>query len=196
MADISSLGQLKSSEPLDMDVYVGAREGAPFPKAGTYMVQAPESFEGAFSRSNAGFLKVNVDPTIVGPTNEGYKIRFASVSAKTYPRKAAGGKSVPASQIGDYLSACGVEGKVDGDPQALANAVEQTAGRTYKVQVDWRAYNKNNPAFAVKGMDKFPLDANGERQPWITDPDDVDPETNEPRRLRANLEIVRFVSAS
>jgi len=191
MADISSLSGLNSAEPLDLDIYTDAKEGFQLPKKGRYVVRAPESFDAsAFGATKAGFLKATVDPTVVGPTAEGFKLRFTSVSAKPFQR----GKTM-VSQLGDYLRACGVRGQIPGDPQGMADAVERTAGATYQVDLDWRAYNKNT-GYAVNGMDNFPKDANGEPLSYVIDEEDIDPDTNEPRRLRANLQVVRYVPAA
>lgn len=185
---------LQTGEPLDLDVYPVNREGgASFPKAGKYILQVQPAI--TFGQSKANALTASLDAVIVGPTNTDFKVRYIRVSAKQYPRKDASGTQRLASQMGDLLKACGVEGTFDG-PQALADAVESTVGRSFTAMVDWRAYNKNNPGFEVKGMDNFPVGPNGERQPWTVDPDDIDPETNEPRRLRANLEVTRFIPAT
>jgi hypothetical protein len=191
LADISHLSNLIPVEPLDSETYPVNR-GAAFPKAGKYILQAPDSF--TFGESKTGALTAKFDATIVGPASAGYKARFLSVSAKAYPRgKDQSGKTLYASQMGDYLMACGVQGTFS-TPQALADADESTAGRSFEVLLDWRAYNKNNPTFQVRGMENFPL-VDGQHQPWVTDPDDIDPETSEPRRVRANIEIVRFIAA-
>lgn len=193
MADISALGQLNSSEPLDLDKYVDAKAGgSTIPPAGEYVVRAPDAFPAeAFGKTRNGDLSAQIDPTIVGPTNEGYTLRFTKVSAKLFPRGKTGDL---ASQLGDYLRACGIRGKVPGEPQAQADAVEGTVGRTYKVYCDWRARNKNT-GYEVKGMRHFTSDGNGGFLPYTTDPNDIDPDTGAPRRLRANLEVVRFIPA-
>lgn len=204
MADISALGGLTSSEPLDMenyeDVKVSSGGGFQLPPAGIYTLRAPESFPAeAFGASQAGALTAQIDPTIVGPTNEGTQVRFIRVSAKTFPR----GNGL-ASRMGDYLRACGNRAKLDGTPQALANAVEQTAGAVYQAKLDWKAYRKlpDGSKFELKGMDNFPRNAEtGTHQSWVEAKDSngnvvKDAETGEPIRARANLDIVAFVAAS
>ena len=203
MADISALGNLNPAEPLDLDIYKSAQEGPSLPRKGRYVVKAPESFPPtAFGATRAGFLKVSVDPQIVGPTNEGYTLRFTSVSSKPFKRS---GMSV--SQLGDYLKATGLTSTIAGDPQSQANAVERTANATYQVDIDWRAYNKNT-GFQVEGMEHFPSDGNGGHQPWTVDPNDFetdesgvvvkDAKTGKPvnKRLRANAVVVRYVATS
>ena len=188
MADISALGNLNSSEPLDFDTYVDAKEGFTLPPKGRYTVIAPETFpDEAFGATQAGFLSAQIDPTIVGPTGEGITLRFTKVSAKPFKRGTA-----TVSQLGDYLRACGLTGRLSGDPAELASAVSATAGRVYEVDVDWRAYNKNN-GYKVEGMTNFPSDGNGGHQSWCEDPTDKDPSTGKPTRLRANLQVKRFV---
>ena len=200
MADLSALGNLNPVEPIDLEMYPEARGGFELPKAGEYLVQAPDSFPStAFGSTREGNLSVTIDPKIVGPTNEGFQIKFCKVSAKQYKR---GGVTV--SQLGDYLRACGLRQRL-GTVQEQADAVEQTANQTYKVYVDWRAYNKNT-GFAVEGMDQFPKIAGNGHQPWISDPNDyerdeagnivLDDQGNKVnKRLRANIFVRRFVSA-
>jgi hypothetical protein len=186
MADISFLGELRPVEPLDLDQYADNKDFAGLPKAGRYVVQAPDSFPStSFSRTKAGALSAQVDPTILGPTNEGYKLRFVKVSAKVFKR---GGLSV--SQLGDYLRAVGVRGRF-ADEKAQADAVESTANQTYQVDVDWRAYNKDT-GYSLEGMERFPSDGNGGHQAFCLDPVAKD-ENGEPVRLRANAIVTRYV---
>lgn len=198
-ADISALGGLKPVEPLDLDNYADQKEFIAIPKKGRYTVRAPESFPStAFGRSNAGALTAQVDPTIVGPTNENFTIRFTKPSAKQYKRN-----GVNVSQLGDYLRANGHRGKLS-DEQELADAVEATANQIYQVDVDWKAYNKAN-GFSVEGMERFPSDGNGGHLPWIEDPNDfvkdentgavmTDAEGNPMKvRLRANVYVARYI---
>jgi hypothetical protein len=194
MADISSLGELQASEPLDLEVYQ-PREDKPrfqFPKAGRYTLRAPESF--SYGRTNAGALSVQIDPTIMGPTNEGTVIRFQRLSAKTWTGK--DGK--PISQVGRYLRAVLGATRVPGDPQQLADLIDTTANRVYEAYVDWRLYAKGEGAdgsdLIIEGMDNFPKDANGEPQNFVFSTTRKDDNGN-PLRLRANLEITGFVPA-
>ena len=190
MADISQLGALNPVEPLDLDMYADAKPSGGFrlPPKGEYVVRAPETFpKEAFGRANSGALSAQVDPTIVGPTNEGFQIRFQKISAKQYQRN---GKLV--SQFGDYLRACGFRGKLANE-QEQADAIEQTANRTYRVFGDWKAYHKDTQ-YSVKGMERFTSDGNGGYLPYVEHPTAKD-ENGKPLRLRANFEIVRFIPA-
>ena len=188
MADISVLGELRPVEPLDLANYRDNQELPPLPKAGRFTVQAPDSFPSAsFSRTKAGALSAQVDPKILGPTNEGFQLRFIKVSAKVFKRS-----GVNVSQLGDYLRACGFKGQLK-DEQDQADAVEQTANQVYQVDIDWRAYNKDT-GYSLEGMERFPSDGNGGHLPWIEDPNAKD-ENGNPVRLRANLTVSRFVPA-
>jgi hypothetical protein len=191
MADISALGELKPIQPLDFEGYADNREFASIPVKGRYTVQAPDSFSAAsFTRTRAGALSAQIDPQIIGPANEGYKLRFVKVSAKEFKRN---GKTV--SQMGDYLRATGVGAGTLKDEQALADAIEATANRAYEVELDWRAYNKDTQ-YSLEGMERFPSDGNGGYLPWTTDPNAKDPETGEPVRLRAQVIVTRFIPAA
>lgn len=152
-------------------------------------MRAPEAFpQAAFGATAAGFLSAQVDPVIVGPSNEGFIIKFTKVSAKQFKRS-----GLPASQMGDYLRACGLRARLT-DNAALADAVEQTTNTIYQVDVDWRAYNKNTK-FSVEGMERFPSDGNGGHLPWYPDPTEKD-DSGDPIRLRANLVVARYVPAT
>lgn len=189
MADISNLTGLLPVQELDLDNYADAKEAAPLPKAGVYTVQAPDSFpSSAFGATKLGNLSVQIDPTIIAPSNQGFKIRFTKVSAKQFQRS---GKT--ASQLGDYLRAAGLREKFS-TVQQQADAVEMTANRQYQVELDWRAYNKNT-GFTLEGMERFPSDGSGGHLPWCEDPNATDPETGKPVRLRAQVVVKRFISA-
>lgn len=196
MADISSLGTLNNAEPLDLEAYPETRESFELPKAGRYTVRAPESFPPtAFGATQAGFLSAQIDPIIVGPTNEGFTLRFTKVSAKTWRDKKTG---LSISQLGRYLRATGLKDTIPGDPQAQADAVEATAGKVYEVDVDWRAYRKSSTGvvFTLEGMKNFPQNGSADTyQTWVEDPNEKDPEGN-PIRVRANLVVTRFVAAA
>lgn len=199
MADLSALGQLNEIQQLDGANYADNKEKdfrlAP---KGVYTLQAPASFpQAAFGRTKNGDLSIQIDPTIVAPTNEGYTVRFQKVSAKTFERD---GK--PASQVADYLRACGWKGRIS-DPQSIADAVEATAGAVYQAKLDWRAYNKRT-GFSLQGMERFPKLPDGTYQSYVIDPQEVDveasakagkqvgkkdPETGKELRVYANIEI-------
>lgn len=197
MADISSLGNLQSSEPLDLPVYQGTRTAKPFPKAGRYTARTPDSFPPeSFGKSRSDNLTVDVSPTIVGGEYDGYKVNFTKVSAKTWTNKDGHAES----QLGRYLKACGINEVIGGDPQAQADAAERTANTLVSIDVDWvarnRAYN-----FELKGMKNFPSDGNGgyQRRVTVTDSNGqavLDPITGEPVTAVAFLEVTRFLPAT
>ena len=190
MNSIAELDTLGPSEPLDLDMYPETR-GFTLPSAGEYTVRAPESFpDEAFGRSQAsGAVTAQVDPTIVGPTSEGTVIRYTRVSAKKFARR-----GMPASQLGDYLVACGLRGRVTDDEDNIRARVRETTNLTYLVEADWKAFHKPT-GFTIKGMRNFPSDGNGGYQSYVEHPTEKDPITKEPLRVRANLVVTRFVPA-
>lgn len=198
-ADISALGTLQPVEPLDLEAYQDNKESNfQLPPKGRYTVQAPDNFTSeAFGRAaRSGALTARVDPTIVGPTNGGYTIRFTKVSAKQFKRN-----GVTVSQLGDYLRACGFKQRLN-DEQAQADAVEATANRVYEIEGDWRAYCKHD-GWAIEGMERFPSDGSGGHQSWITHPTlktneagEVDLNGTEPLRVLANFVVTRYVPAT
>ena len=191
MADISALGNLNPvSQPLDDERYADAK---PFqlPIKGRYTLRARESFpQEAFGSTKNGDLSATIDPVIVGPKHEGFQLRFTRVSAKPYGSDENGKPKV--SQMGLYLRACGIKETIS-SPQQMANTVEATAGRIFEAELDWRAYNKATGK-SLKGMKNFPSDGNGGYQSYFIDPDDTD-DQGQPKRVLANVEIVRFYPA-
>ena len=190
MADISHLGNLNPSEPLDLDTYKLGSGGRPFPPRGRYTLQAPEQF--TFGKTKAGNLSAQIDPTIVGPAPyDGRQLLYTRVSAKTFesgPRKGA-------SQLGDYLKATGREGALSGDPQQAADAVVETANRTFEAELDWTLYHKPTQ-LKIEGMENFPTNGDGQRQPYIDSPSGELNEDGTPKRVWANLYIRRFLPAT
>jgi hypothetical protein len=186
LADLSHLGGLNPVEALDLANYADNKESTfRLPVKGRYTLRAPESFPAAaFTRTKAGALSIQIDPTIVGPTNEGFTVRFTKVSAKPFKRD-----GVTVSQVGDYLRSCGFSG-VLADEQSIADAVEATAGAIYEAKLDWRAYSKSG--FSLQGMERFPKLADGSYQSWVEDPTLKD-ENGNPVKVRANIIVDRFI---
>jgi hypothetical protein len=184
MSDIAELGGMQPVEVLDLDIYADAK-GFRMPPKGEYLLQAPESF--TFGRTNKGSLSATIDSTITDGDYSGVKIRFQRVSGKIFKR---GGKN--ASQIGDFLRACGFRGKLSTEQDQM-DAVEQTANRTYKAILDWKAFcSKDN--YSVEGMEMFPSDGNGGHKPYFEHPSLKDDNGN-PLKLRAQLFVDRYVPA-
>jgi hypothetical protein len=175
MADISHLGNLNPVEQLDLDnTYPVTKESTfSLPAKGVYTLRAPDSFPtAAFGETKNHDLSVQIDPTIVaGPggssNGEGLVVRFVKISGKSFKRKVDGIEK-NASQIGDYLAACGWRGKITNDNEA-ADAVESTAGVTYQAKLDWRAYNKRT-GFSLEGMERFPKREDGTYSSIVVDP--------------------------
>jgi hypothetical protein len=194
MADISALGNLAPAEAVDMDGYKLSGGPKPFPPKGRYTLRARESFPAeAFGRSSTGALTVQIDPTIASGPHEGFTLRFTRVSNKVYQR---GNDRV--SQLGDYLKACGITGRLTGEAQDAADKAEQTANLTFDAYVDWRLFAKGEGEggadLILDGMDAFPKDEKGNPVPYVQSKHKLDEDGN-PQILRANLQIKRFVAA-
>lgn len=169
IADLSHLGGLNPIDTLDLENTYPATKESTFslPPKGIYSVRAPETFpQAAFSRTKAGALQIQIDPTIVGPSHEGFVVRFVKISAKTFDRK-----GTKASQVGDYLAACGWRGVLRTEAD-IANAVEETANVVYETSLDWRAYNKRT-GWSLEGMERFPQNEDGTYRSWVIDPSEV-----------------------
>lgn len=194
MASIGNFN-IAPTEAVDISVaYPGKAAGRRFPNKGWYTLRTTDAFTSeSFVPNKANTaLTFQIDPTIVGPTNEGYQLKFSSgrISAKTYARTDRSGKSVTVSQLSDYLKAAGFTGVVPGDEQSQADLVEQQAGSTFDALLDWRAWDPSTQK-EVKGMENFPSDGNGGYIPYLLSESQTDDEGN-PKRIWANLEIVRF----
>lgn len=194
MADISSLTSLKTTEPLDLPLYKTARQAKPFPPADTYTARTPESFPAeSFGESAAGFLTVDVSPTIVGGEFDGYRIAFTKVSAKTWTNRDGQAES----QLGRYLKACGINETISGEPQDQASACDLTANQLVEIEVDWVARQKGT-MWKLKGMKNFPLNPDGTHSRFVPmdgengRPLVKDPITGDTVDARAFLEVVRF----
>lgn len=186
MADISSLSQ-NPVEQLDLANYKDVKESTGFvlPEEGVYTLQAPATF--SFKDTKNGDLSATISPSIVGPTNPGFEVRYIDVSAKVFDRD---GEKV--SWLGDYLRACGFRGRLS-TKQEQADAVESTANLQYKAKLVWEAENRRT-GFKLKGMKKFPKNEDGTYQSWVEDPTEKDDQGN-PVRVFARLRIDRFYAA-
>lgn len=189
--DISALGNLEPTQPLDLSKVPQAPKPAAFPKSGRYTVRVPEAITAEnFGKTQAGNLKATISATLVGGESDGYEIRYNDLSAKVYtdPRT-----QQETSQLGQYLQAFGITEELTGDPQQAANLVAATAGKTAEVWIDWIAEHRPTQ-FKLRGMKNFPSDGNGGFQSYVVHPDEnvKDAEGN-PLRLRARLEIRRWL---
>ena len=168
--------------------------GRRFPNKGWYTLRTNEAFTPeSFVPNKAGTaLTFQIDPVVVGPTNEGYQLKFNSgrISAKTYSRTDREGKSKTVSQLSDFLKAVGYNGTVPGDAQGQADIVEMQAGKTFDALLDWRAYDPATQT-EVSGMENFPADGNGGHLPYLLSESQTDDQGN-PKKIWANLEIKRF----
>lgn len=193
MADIGNFN-IQPTEPVDISTAYPARTGRRFPNKGWYTLRTTDTFTSeSFVPNKANTaLTFQIDPTVVGPTNEGYQLKFSSgrISAKTYQRTDRTGRSATVSQLSDYLKAVGYTGSVPGDAQAQADLVEQQAGKTFDALLDWRAWDPATQR-EVSGMENFPSDGNGGYVPYLLSDTQTDDEGN-PKKIWANLEIVRF----
>lgn len=187
---------IEPTQPVDISsTYPAqARPARRFPNKGWYTLRTSTEFTPeSFAPNKAGTaLTFQIDPTIVGPTNEGYQLKFNSgrISAKTYQRTDKSGQTRTVSQLSDYLKAAGYTGTVPGDAQEQANLVESMAGKTFDALLDWRAYDPSTGT-ETSGMENFPSDGQGGHVPYLLSETQTDEQGN-PKKIWANLEIVRF----
>lgn len=192
LVDISALGSLEPVQAIDLSVVPEVQKKTfTFPRAGIYKVRAPEAIPAeAFGKTQAGNLSARVDPTVVGPSNEGYEIRFTNLSAKVYTDPKTG---LETSQVAQYLQSFGITEELTGDPQQAANLIASTAGQTATVYADWVAEHRPTK-YKLTGMKNFPSDGNGGFSPYVEHPDpNVTNAEGDRLRLRANLVIRRWL---
>ena len=194
MASIGNFS-IEPTEAVDIAAsYPVKSTGRRFPNKGWYTLRTNEAFTPeSFAPNKAGTaLTFQIDPVVVGPTNEGYQLKFSSgrISAKTYTRTSREGKSNTVSQLSDFLKAVGYTGTVPSDAQGQADLVEQQASKTFDAMLDWRAYDPSTQT-EVAGMENFPSDGNGGYIPYLLSESQTDDQGN-PKKIWANLEIKRF----
>lgn len=216
--DISALGNLTPSQPLDLSNYPTSKlpdrpAKAPFSllPTGEYVLRAPDAFSGeAFSKTQKGTLAVAFDAPVVAATTPGVTIpdntvvRFIRASATTFPRE-VGGTVQLASFMADLVKSAGITGTFpavddNGSAQAQADMVASIAGRTFKAKLDWEARDRKfGSGINVKGMYKFPKREDGTFQPYFElDGKDgrieVKNERGYPERVWANLTVTSFIT--
>lgn len=196
MASISELSVMPT-EAVDLGEIAPQRKPR-FPRKGIYTFKVPQLVpEFTFGTTQAGYRSVEINPTVVGPENSGYEVRYQKLSAKTFKETDKNTKQVrTTSQVARYLAACGVTGTLATDDD-LISAVMSTEGSEFRGILDWRAYNKRTGE-EVEGMDNFPKFPDGQPQPWIEDPEDMvestkNPGTMIPRRYPARAFIARYL---
>ena len=193
MASIGNFN-IAPTDSVDISTAYPAKAGRRFPNKGWYTLRTTDAFAPeSFVPNKAGTaLTFQIDPVVVGPTNEGYQLKFSSgrISAKTYQRTGRDGKSQTVSQLSDFLKAVGYIGVVPSDAQSQADLVEQQASKTFDALLDWRAWDPTTKT-EVSGMENFPSDGNGGYLPYLLSATETDDEGN-PKKIWANLEIVRF----
>jgi hypothetical protein len=181
MADVAQV-DLQPFVPPDYDNY---DDGAPTssyapPPEGKYVGKVPLITDEAFGATNENYLKVTIDPIeLIGSD---YKVRFTSLSAKKY-------KNREASQITDFLRACGIAARPKSNEE-LKQAIKMASGRTFSFVLQWEAFNKNTQT-RTQGYDNFPTDPNNPAKRLSYVLDDIDPS----KKWYANGRVRYFVSA-
>lgn len=125
-----------------------------------YYGQAPKEFTFDATKEdkngeNGGLLEALIDPIVIVKSGaaDGYQIRFTRASVRKFKK---GEKVTEASQLGNYLRACGSVAKPQKNSEYVA-AVKQTAGKVFPFTLDWSAYNKDTGE-RVDGYLNFPED--------------------------------------
>lgn len=175
--DVSQLN-LQAPDPIEWDQYQEAGSPQAPPIAGTY-TGAVEKID--ITATKEGKLMFVLDPvTIVGPTASGEQVRFTKVSTKKY-------KNRNASPAGDYLRAHGIVLTHNPSNEEYVTLFESTVGKPFNFDLDWEAYDKEDQT-SFEGMETFPVNPDGTRNFFITNP-------STGNRVRARARVRRFKSA-
>lgn len=202
--DISALGQLTPSQPLDFTKYptqaTKSNSDKPkfvMPPAGEYTLQIPATLTtDNFKTSKSGSLMFKFDATITTGPHAGSLVRFISLSAKNYERD-----GVEQSMLGNLVAAAGGAEfpgvGADGDPGPQVRAVEAVAGRVFTAYLNWEAEDRKfGTGLKVKGMKNFPTitlaDGSTVHQSFIPVDGQTDAQGRD-ARVWANLYISNFV---
>lgn len=191
-ADVAQTA-LVAFDPIDFEKYQdGGGSGKDYapPAEGRYIGKAPIfkddgtdiiSESNSFGRTNAGYLKLNVDGITLVDGKPGYTIRYQTLSAKKYAAREG-------SQVLDFLRACGIAAKPKTD-QELRAACKMASGRNFTFQLVWEAYNKDTQEnYSIADMEIDPMDAS-KRLSYKIDPYDSS------KKWFANGKVRYFVSA-
>lgn len=184
MADVAQTNLIEPDE-IDFENYQEGGGGQSFapPPEGKYLGKAPIFTADSFGATQAGYLKVAIDPIeIVGPTGQGYKLKYSSLSAKKYSNREG-------NQIIDFLRACGSPTRPKTNDE-YKSAVKLCSGKVFEFGLVWEAYNKDTKE-TTKGEQNFPPDPQdpSKRQSWVKD------EFDEKKRWFANGKVKYYVSA-
>jgi hypothetical protein len=205
MADPTNLDDVKVPDASFMDDYDTGGEYIPPPQAKTiekgrprfvqFEAQAPnydaiklKDAEGKWLKTRDGYLKAILEG--IKLVESGYTIQQTHVGTAQYKKYKAGqptGEMRNASPFMDYLRAHGIDLK----PSAASEYEEYaraTADRSFKVTIDWNAYDKDSQTDVAEKWEEFPDDpANpGQKLPYIE---------KDGKRFWARASIKRFVSA-
>jgi len=186
MTDITNLN-LREPDPIDWDNYdTGERKPIFLPPKAQYLFQVAEAPIAAATQE--GYLKMQFPSLKIvkpGDPADGYDVKFTNVSAKKWAKREG-------SPLGDFLKSHGISGQRTN--AEYIDACYATVGRASEAGADWRAYCKECGK-EIKGMENFPVQADGSRQPWVDCDkclDHTDPNNPRPKRLWANLQVTFF----
>ncbi len=185
MADIAQMDTVQF-DPIDFEKYEDGGQSKSYapPPEGRYFGRAPVITDESFGLTQAGYLKVTVDPIEIvnDPGNSGYKVRFTNLSAKKYSNREG-------SQVMDFLRACGINARPK-NVDELKAALKSASGRTFQFHLIWEAYNKDSQE-STQGWENFPINPQNpeQRLPYVIDQFDTT------KRWYANGRARYFVSA-
>lgn len=204
--DISALGKLTPSQPLDFSTYPQTPAKSTGPKftlapAAEYdlRIVTPLVVGETLKASKTGNLNFKFDAEIIGGPHAGQKVRFQNASASVWERD-----GVQQSMLGNLVMALGGAEfpgvGADGDPTPQVNALQAVINNPFRAYVTWFAEDRKfGTGLKVKGMKNFPTvtDETGAtvHQSFIP----IDGQKNEKgqdARLYANLEIGNYVPAT
>lgn len=204
--DISALGQLKPSAPLDLTKYPaksatsgGSKPKFVLPPAAEYKLRITTPVTNdTLKPSTTGNLNFKFDAEIVEGPYAGQSIRFQNASASTFTRD-----GVEQSMLGSLVAALGGTAfpgiGEDGDPTPQVRALEAVVTNPFTAYVSWEAEDRKfGTGRKVKGMKNFPTITLQSGETVHTSYFDVEGQKDsEGRNARvwANLYIANYVPA-
>ena len=154
---------LKAPDPAQWDEYDKPRPMVP---AGRYTGRVPDNV--TIEADDEGFIKVILDPIQIVDAPAGYRdqVRFERLSSR--PRTQ--GRLAGTSRLTDFLLATGTEPIRSENAEDWVSAIQSTAGSLFDFFVEWRAYDKETEEVLADSYDQFPMNGDGNRQPYVTNP--------------------------
>lgn len=157
---------VKAPDPVDWSSYEDGGTGKPLPPGGLeYELEVMEvqtkGQDGLLSRARSGYFQPVIDVKVIAPgqPHDGFLSRFNRFNTQKWTKRNG-------NPLADYLRGFGMTGPF-GTDEEYASAALATKGRRLRATLDWEIYDSAS-GFSLKGMENFPVDAQGKRLTKVT----------------------------